>query len=214
MTFICSRNQNYSNECGLMFLCRRNLYFSYNTLMINMYFFSLNASHWLHQTPHHKEIENQIASLIRQFTLGLFVWIVLWMLIRTRKIVTRSVIRPGMISGFTRKLWNWSVEDNCHVTSINLTLSMRRPQRVPREGNMSRCRMTSSAWAEAGTRWCCNSFLNRNIKCIYKETQSYFQWGQAFTSLMLLFQICSCLISDSEWTTDFEIRKLLTGTGF
>ena len=33
--------QNYSNECGLMFLCRRNLYFSYNTLMINMYFLSL-----------------------------------------------------------------------------------------------------------------------------------------------------------------------------
>ena len=129
-----------------------------------------NASHWLHQTPHHKEIENQIASLIRQFTLGLLVWIVLWMLIRTRKIVTRSVIRPGMISGFTRKLWNWSVEDICLMTSVNLTLSMRRPQRVPREGNMSRCRMTSSAWAEAGTRWCCNSFLNRNIKCIYKET--------------------------------------------
>ena len=29
---------------------------------------------------------------------------VLWMLIRTRKIVTRRVIRPGMISGLTRKL--------------------------------------------------------------------------------------------------------------
>ena len=37
-------------------------------------------------------------------TLGLFVCIVLWMLIRTRKIVTSSVIRPGIISGFTRKL--------------------------------------------------------------------------------------------------------------
>ena len=37
-------------------------------------------------------------------TLGLLVCMVLWMLMRTRKMVTSKVIRPGMISGFTRKL--------------------------------------------------------------------------------------------------------------
>ena len=37
-------------------------------------------------------------------TLGLLVCMVLWMLMRTRKMVTNKVILPGMISGFTRKL--------------------------------------------------------------------------------------------------------------
>ena len=39
-----------------------------------------------------------------ELTLGLFVCMVLWMLMSTRKIVTSRVIRPGIISGFTRKL--------------------------------------------------------------------------------------------------------------
>ena len=37
-------------------------------------------------------------------TFGLLVCMVLWMLMRTRKMVTSKVILPGMISGFTRKL--------------------------------------------------------------------------------------------------------------
>lgn len=38
------------------------------------------------------------------FTLGLLVCMVLWMFISTRNIVTSSVIRPGIISGLTKKL--------------------------------------------------------------------------------------------------------------
>ena len=43
----------------------------------------------------------------------------------------------------------------------SLTWSTRRPQRVPRGDNMSRCRMTFSASGEAGSLWCCNSSLGR-----------------------------------------------------
>ena len=43
-------------------------------------------------------------STAAQPTLGLLVWIVLWMLMRTRKMVTSRVILPGIISGLTRKL--------------------------------------------------------------------------------------------------------------
>lgn len=45
----------------------------------------------------------QASMAVSPSAFGELVWIVLKMLIRTRKMVTRSVIRPGMTSGLTRK---------------------------------------------------------------------------------------------------------------
>ena len=42
--------------------------------------------------------------------MGLLVCIVLWMLINTRNIVTKRVILPGIISGFTKKLQIINIE--------------------------------------------------------------------------------------------------------
>ena len=41
-------------------------------------------------------------NITRPSAFGEFVWIVLKMLMSTRKMVTSSVIRPGITSGFTR----------------------------------------------------------------------------------------------------------------
>ena len=146
---------------------QRNLFFEAH---ISLHFF-----HWLHQTADHKERRLKIKSL--SSAPDSLPWDCL------SELCCECWSEPGRLSpgassgqelsqGSPGNCEHWSVEDNFLVTSISLTLSMRRPQRVPREGNMSRCRMTSSAWAEAGTPWCCNSSLNRNIKCIYKETKS------------------------------------------
>ena len=45
----------------------------------------------------------QASMAVRPSAFGELVWIVLKILIRTRKIVTSSVIRPGITSGLTRK---------------------------------------------------------------------------------------------------------------
>ena len=175
MTFICSRDQNYSNECGLMFLCRHNFYL--------LKYFKINKDISLpliarmHPRADNKEkIENQIttdppcpADILYLGTVGLNC-------VMNVDQNQENCHKKSHPARDYLRVHQETVEISYFFDSrkmSSLTWSTRRPQRVPRGGNRSRCRMTFSASGEAGSPWCCNSSLGpKTLNASYRESWS------------------------------------------
>lgn len=165
MTFICSRDQNYSNECGLMFLCRDNFYllkyFKINKKLSRLTF----HCHWLHDctqehiTKREDWKSNLLADILYLRTVGLNCVVNVDQNqenCHKKSHPARNYLRVHQETMKTKQM----ISLDFHKMS-KLTWSTRQPQRAPTGDNTSQCRMTFSASGGAGTRWCCNSSLGR-----------------------------------------------------